>query len=68
MPIAIALCALLQLAFVHAPWLQRVFGSTDLSAAEWLQVVLAGAAVFLVAETEKWVLRQWPRTPRAAGA
>ena len=57
-PIAIALCAMLQLAFVHTPWLQAVFGSTDLSAREWLYVLLAGAGVFLLAEAEKWVLRR----------
>ncbi len=55
--IAIAACALLQLAFVHAPWLQAVFGSTGLAPGEWLRVVLAGAAVFAVAEGEKLLLR-----------
>ena len=57
-PLTIALCAGLQLAFVHAPWLQTVFGSTDLTATEWLRVVLAGAAVFAVSEVEKVVQRR----------
>ncbi|HLS86931.1 MAG TPA: cation-transporting P-type ATPase [Burkholderiales bacterium] len=53
---AIAACALLQLAFVHAAPLQAVFGSTDLGPAEWLKVVAAGAFVFVVAELEKFLL------------
>ena len=54
---AIAVCALLQLTFVHAPWLQAVFGSVDLSPGEWLRVLLAGAMVLAIAELEKLVLR-----------
>ncbi len=57
-PASIAVCVALQLAFVHLPWLQAVFGSTDLSAAEWARVVLAGAAVFAVSELEKTVQRR----------
>lgn len=56
--VAIAVCALLQLAFVHTPWLQAVFGSVDLSPGEWLRVLLAGAMVFAIAEIEKLVLRR----------
>ncbi|MBS0466605.1 MAG: cation-transporting P-type ATPase [Proteobacteria bacterium] len=64
---AIAVCALLQLAFVHTPWLQAVFGSTDLALDEWLRVLLAGALVFALAELEKWVLRRQRRATPAAG-
>ena len=54
--LAIAGCLLLQAAFVHLPLLQLVFGSTALSPGEWLRVVLAGLAVFAVAEVEKaWI-------------
>lgn len=62
---AIAACALLQLAFVHAPWLQAVFGSTDLSPGEWLRVLLSGAVVFAAAELEKWAMRRSRSTPAA---
>ncbi len=65
---AIAACALLQLAFVHAPWLQAVFGSTDLSPGEWLRVLLSGAVVFAVAELEKWAMRRSRPTPAAGTA
>ncbi len=64
-PAAIALCAAMQLAFVHAAWLQQVFGSTDLTLAEWGRVLLAGAAVFVVAEVEKWGQRRWRAMARA---
>ena len=65
-PATIALCAVLQLAFVYTPWLQAVFGSTNLSAAEWLRVVLAGASVFAIAELEK-AIQRW-RIGRSAPA
>jgi magnesium-transporting ATPase (P-type) len=55
-PIVIAACAALQLAYVHAGPLQKVFGSTDLTAFEWLKVCLAGVLVFTVAEAEKIVI------------
>jgi magnesium-transporting ATPase (P-type) len=55
--LAIAACAVLQIAFAHARPLQEVFGSTGLGAGEWLRVVLAAAMVFAVAELEKAALR-----------
>ncbi len=51
--IALAACAVLQLAFVHAGPLQGVFGSTHLTPGEWLRVLAAGLVVFVVAELEK---------------
>ena len=66
--LAIAVCAALQLAFVHASWLQAIFGTTSLSSAEWGRVLLAGAMVFVVAEVEKIVVRRcWPATGSQAG-
>ncbi len=63
-PIVIAACAALQLAYVHAGPLQKVFGSTDLTALEWLKVCLAGVLVFTVAEAEKVVIRLFGLKPR----
>lgn len=57
-PVTIAICAVLQIAFTHAPWLQRVFGSTDLDAGQWLRVIAAGSLVFIVSEIEKAVVRR----------
>ncbi|MGZ8239619.1 MAG: cation-transporting P-type ATPase [Methylobacter sp.] len=54
--IAIAACAMLQLAYTHASPLQALFNSTDLSCNEWLKVLLVGMAIFLIAELEKAIL------------
>ncbi|CAG0938167.1 partial H+-transporting ATPase, partial [Gallionellaceae bacterium] len=54
---AIAACATLQIAYVHAAPLQAVFGSTGLAPGEWLKVVFAGMLVFAIAELEKALLR-----------
>jgi magnesium-transporting ATPase (P-type) len=55
--VALAACALLQLAYVYAGPLQAIFGSTPLSPGEWLRVLLVGALVFAVAEAEKAAMR-----------
>jgi len=57
--VAIAGCALLQLAYTTLPALQAVFDSTSLSGAEWARVVAAGGVVFSVAELEKAIMRAW---------
>ena len=64
--IAIAGCAVLQLAFVHAGPLQEVFGSAHLSAGEWSRVLLTGAMVFTLAELEKAAIRRLGRIDGAA--
>jgi len=56
--IAIAACIPLQLAFTHAPVMQSIFGSADLSLLEWGKVLAAGMLVFCIAELEKLVLRR----------
>ncbi len=55
---ALLVCGLLQLGFVHLPPLQAVFASTALDAAQWGKVLLAGLAVFTLAELEKAVVRR----------
>lgn len=54
--IAIACCVALQLAYTHAPPLQALFNSTDLSYEEWLKVVLVGVTIFTIAEFEKLIV------------
>jgi len=54
---AIAVCALLQIAFTYWAPLQLVFGTAGLTAAEWGRVLLAGAFVFVLAELEKLIQR-----------
>lgn len=55
--LAIAACIPLQLLFTHAPIMQEIFGSTDLTLQEWGKVIGAGLLVYLVVELEKWVIR-----------
>lgn len=61
--LAIAVCLPLQIAFAHAPVMQGIFGSIDLSLQEWGKALMAALLVFCVAEMEKLVIR---RTPLAA--
>jgi len=62
----IAICLVLQLLFTYAPPLQGVFGSVGMSLDEWLRVLLAGLALFSVAELEKWLVRRLGLHARAA--
>lgn len=55
---AIALCVAQQLAYTHAPLLQNIFSSTDLTLMEWSKVLAAGLLIFSVAELEKAVIRK----------
>ncbi|MGE4476884.1 MAG: HAD-IC family P-type ATPase, partial [Stutzerimonas sp.] len=56
--LSIAACLPLQLAFTHAPAMQALFGSVDLTLLQWLQALAAGLLVLLVAELEKLVIRR----------
>jgi calcium-translocating P-type ATPase len=56
----IAAVLLLQAAFVYAPPLQEVFGSSPLSVGDWLLALGAAATVLPVVGFEKW----WRRRPR----
>jgi len=56
--LSIAACLPLQLAFTHAPVMQALFGSVDLTLLQWLQALAAGLLVLLVAELEKLVIRR----------
>ncbi|RFC39455.1 MAG: ATPase, P-type (transporting), HAD superfamily, subfamily IC [Candidatus Nitrotoga sp. CP45] len=55
--LAIAACIPLQIAYTHAPAMQAIFKSTDLSALEWGKALGAGLFVFCIAELEKFVIR-----------
>ncbi|MGG2399374.1 cation-transporting P-type ATPase [Pseudomonas sp. SH1-B] len=64
--LTIGICLLLQLLFTYAPPLQRVFSSVAMNTDEWLRVLLAGIAMFIIAELEKWLVRHWRLQPQAA--
>jgi magnesium-transporting ATPase (P-type) len=55
--VSIAVLVVLQLLFTYAPPMQLWFGVTGLALAHWGYVLLAGVAVFVVVEAEKWVVR-----------
>lgn len=57
--IAIAACAVLQLAYTYTPFMHAVFGSVPLGWREWLDVLGAGLLVFAGAEIEKSAMRRW---------
>ena len=55
--LTIGLIIALQLAWTYLPFMQFIFGSEALSLTVW-GVILAGSiGIFLIVETEKWVLR-----------
>ncbi|MCO7514056.1 cation-transporting P-type ATPase [Pseudomonas guariconensis] len=66
--LAIAACVPLQLFFTHAPVMQEIFGSTDLTLLEWGKVVGAGLLVYLVVELEKSMIRRTRLAARLAMA
>jgi magnesium-transporting ATPase (P-type) len=65
-PMSIGACIVLQLLFTYVPLMQTIFGSTGLSALEWLKVIGAGLLVFVVAELEKAVISRVGGGARAA--
>jgi magnesium-transporting ATPase (P-type) len=51
--LAVGVLAVLQLVFVYAPFMHRLFGSTALELRHWLVPLGIGLAVFLLVEAEK---------------
>jgi magnesium-transporting ATPase (P-type) len=64
--LTIGICLLLQLLFTYAAPLQNVFGSVGMTLEEWLRVLLAGLALFVVVELEKWLVRRFGLHAQAA--
>jgi magnesium-transporting ATPase (P-type) len=62
---AITACIVLQMLFTYAPFMQAIFGSSGLTAIEWVKVLGVGLVVFFVAEAEKWVIRSRRRSNAA---
>jgi len=55
---AVTLSAVLQVAVVHVPQLNRAFSTAPLSLSEWAMCVALSAVVPLVIEIRKWLLRR----------
>jgi magnesium-transporting ATPase (P-type) len=56
--IAVGTLVVLQLTFVYAPFMQRLFDTTALALHHWLVPVGIGLAIFAVVEAEKAILRR----------
>ncbi|MCK8515756.1 cation-transporting P-type ATPase [Methylonatrum kenyense] len=61
---AIGILILLQLAFTYTPVAHALFGTAPIGLNDWARILTFGAAVFVVVELEKLVLRRlsWVRT------
>ena len=58
---SIALAVLLQVAVVHLPWLNVVFGTVPLSLEQWALCVAMASSVLWTSELRKWGQRAWAR-------
>ncbi len=63
---AVGLSVLLQMLVVHLPLLTRAFGTTALTAREWLLCIGLGASVLVVDEAKKLFVRRWAQTSSAS--
>ncbi|MET0931559.1 MAG: HAD-IC family P-type ATPase, partial [Aeromicrobium sp.] len=64
--IGIGAVVVLQIAFVHAPFMQQIFDSSSLGVGQWLAATLAGFVVVPVVVAEKVVRRRSSPHPRVA--
>ena len=55
---AVTAVVIAQLAFTYTPWMQALFDTRPVPAFEGLVIVAIGAALMLVLEAEKWLLRR----------
>jgi magnesium-transporting ATPase (P-type) len=56
---AVGVLAVLQLMFVYAPFMHRLFGSSALDLRQWLVPLGIGLSVFLLVEAEKAIFRRF---------
>ncbi|TXK29463.1 HAD-IC family P-type ATPase, partial [Pontibacter qinzhouensis] len=54
----IGLMLALQLAFVYAPFMNKLFGTAPISAMSWVRIVAAGIVMYFIVELEKWIRRR----------
>ena len=56
--VVVAVLVALQIAFVHSPVLNSIFGSTPLPLTTWYAIAATAGGVFLLIEIEKLVRRR----------
>jgi Ca2+-transporting ATPase len=67
---SVSMSLLLQVAVVHAPFLQQAFSTTALSIEDWLRCLAVGSSVLWLNELRKLIGRQWRSrffSPKASG-
>lgn len=57
--LAIGSCLALQLLFIYAPFMNRLFDTEPLNVTAWLYCLGVGLAVFVLVEFEKLAVRSW---------
>ncbi|MGM0632025.1 MAG: cation-translocating P-type ATPase [Pseudomonadota bacterium] len=57
--LAIGTCLALQLLFIYAPFMNRLFDTVPLDARAWLYCFGVGLLLFVLVEIEKLVVRRW---------
>ncbi len=57
--LAIGSCLALQLLFIYAPLMNRLFGTEPLDVTAWLYCLGVGLTVFVLVEIEKLAVRSW---------
>jgi Ca2+-transporting ATPase len=65
---AVLLTVVLQLMLIYVPFLQPIFKTEALSAAELATAIVVSSSVFWLVEIEKWVKRRRDRRDEAAGS
>ncbi|WP_431103639.1 cation-translocating P-type ATPase [Roseateles noduli] len=58
---AIGVSALMQVAVVHLPFLNKAFGTVPLSMEQWMVCVAMASSVLWLSEGRKWLTRVWRR-------
>jgi magnesium-transporting ATPase (P-type) len=58
-PLAIGIVLLMQGFFTYTGVMNTLFGTTGISAGDWLRIVGVGLLIFLVVESEKYLYRKF---------
>lgn len=61
-PLTMAVCLALQLAYVYWPPLHEIFGSAALTAGEWMLTLVAALVLFFSVEAEKSLVRRYAQS------
>ena len=63
--VAVAVVLGAQLIFTYLPFMQKLFHTAAISAADWLRIVLITAPILLIVEAEKILLARWEKKEQA---